>query len=90
MNLEEQLKKFQMNLIPPNVLAMMKAPGWYLCGDTKDNTKTVPILSTNGELWSIQKDQRMNPTGFLPTLTIHGPFNRPKPVGEEDAGRNDD
>jgi len=60
--------------IPAKIQAMIDHEGVYVCGDTKHPEYTVPIISIDGILRSVVLDDILDPTRFLPTLTITGPF----------------
>jgi hypothetical protein len=63
--------------IPEKIQAMIDEEGIYVCGDTAFPCYTVVVVSIGGKLFSIVLDNELDPTRFLPTLTIAGPFHKP-------------
>lgn len=60
--------------VRPEVRAMIENEGLYIGGDTRNPGMAVPLASLAGEIWSMRIDKRLDPTGFLDTLTLHGPY----------------
>lgn len=55
---------------------MIDNHGVYICGDVNYPDRLIIIFSSNGELWSTQLDEVLDPEGFYDTLTVKGPFHQ--------------
>lgn len=75
------------NEIPPDIRSMIDRPGLYLCGDRKAPEATIPIVSMNGKLYSMEVDQELAPDRFLGTRTIAGPFRRNSVLADTKSNR---
>ena len=70
----------------PEVRRMIENEGVYVCGDTTAPAITVPVVSQDGVLYSVELDKPLAPERFRDTVTIAGPF-RKLPTSEGfDAG----
>lgn len=67
----------EIDLLPPEIRAMVENEGIYLCGDTAKPEFTVPIASIGGVLHSMTLDQVLDPERFNPTVTVAGPLHKP-------------
>lgn len=72
----------EIDLVRPDVGAMIKAGGFWLAGDTNRPDLTVPLAVINGEIWCMQLDCVLDPERFLDTLTLAGPFHPAGGVGD--------
>lgn len=60
---------------------MKETEGLYVGGDLKDPTAMVPMISKGGKLYAVQiEEQPLDEEGFLPTLTVHGPYHPQPPA----------
>jgi len=71
-------KAEEIDLLRPEIRSMIDNEGVYVCGDTKRPEVTVPIISIGGRLHGIMLDVELDPTRFLETVTIAGPFHKPE------------
>ena len=65
--------------ILPAVQRMVDEPGVYVVGDITDPGANVPIVSILGLLHSVVLDEVLDPSRFLPTMTVNGPFRADVP-----------
>lgn len=72
----------EIDLIQPQVRAMLEAPGFYIGGDSNNPEMNVPLVSNKRRVFSMKIDQELDPERFLPTLTLKGPYR-------VDPGAND-
>ena len=64
----------EIDLVQPQVREMLATPGFYLGGDTKNPEMNVPLVSTDGRVFSMAVDDELDPERFLGTLTLKGPY----------------
>lgn len=76
-------KADEIDLVRPEVRAMIDREGIYLCGDTAAPEATVVIASVGGVLYSMATDSPLAPDRFKPTVTITGPFRKDVPPAAE-------
>jgi hypothetical protein len=76
-------KAEEVDLLRPEIRSMIDNEGVYVCGDTKHPETTVPIISIGGRLHGILLDVELDPTRFLETVTIAGPFHKPEEPTDE-------
>jgi len=67
----------EIDLLLPEVHAMMDREGIYLAADTARPGFTVPLVVMNGRVYSMQVDTELDPARFHPTVRIAGPFYAP-------------
>lgn len=80
----------EIDLIQPQVRAMLEAPGFYIGGDSNNPEMNVPLVSNKRRVFSMKIDQELDPERFLPTLTLKGPYrvdhdadDQPREAGPE-------
>jgi hypothetical protein len=64
----------EIDLVQPQVRAMLKRSGFYIGGDTKHPDVLVPLVVMDGKVYSMVVDQELHPERFFETLTLQGPF----------------
>ena len=64
----------EIDLVQPQVRAMLANPGIYVGADTTAPGMLVPLFSMHGKVHSMKLDEELDPERFLPTLTLNGPF----------------
>ena len=64
----------EIDLVQPQVREMLAVPGFYLGGDTNNPEMNVPLVSTDGRVFSMVVDDELDPERFLGTLTLKGPY----------------
>ena len=64
----------EIDLLQPQVRAMLDNPGIYVGADSKVPGVLVPLVSQQGKVFSVVLDNELNPERFLPTVTLAGPF----------------
>ena len=64
----------EIDLIQPQVRAMLEAPGFYIGGDSNNPEMNVPLVSNKRRVFSMKIDQELDPERFLPTLKLKGPY----------------
>lgn len=74
----------EIDLIQPQVHAMLAAPGFYIGGDSNNPEMNVPLVSNKRRVFSMKIDQELDPERFLPTLTLKGPY-RVDPDADDQA-----
>lgn len=74
----------EIDLIQPQVRAMLEAPGFYIGGDSNNPEMNVPLVSNKRRVFSMKIDQELAPERFLPTLTLKGPY-RVDPDADDQA-----
>lgn len=79
-------KAEEIDLLPPEIRAMVDNEGVYLCGDSDAPAATVPVVSMAGRLYSMKIDAELDPERFKDTVTIAGPFHKP-PNGQIQRAR---
>lgn len=62
------------DLVQPQVRAMLAVEGIYIGGDTDRPDLTVPLAVVAGRVFSMELDEELAPERFHPTLTLHGPY----------------
>ncbi len=67
----------QIDLVLPEVRKMMETEGFYLASDTASPEGEVPLVYTNGKIFSMKIDKELDPTRFFKTVKIAGPFRAP-------------
>jgi hypothetical protein len=67
----------EIDVLRPEIRSMVENQGVYVCGDSARREYTVPIISIGGKLFSVVLDAELDPTRFLDTVTIAGPFHKP-------------
>jgi hypothetical protein len=67
----------EIDLLLPEVRAMLDREGIYLAGDTARPGFTVPLVVMNGRVYSMQVDTELDPARFHNTVRIAGPFYAP-------------
>jgi hypothetical protein len=74
----------EIDLLQPQVRAMLNNEGFYVGGDTKQERLMVALVSQGGRVFCMKIDNELEPSRFLPTLTLHGPYGPrpPAPVDE--------
>lgn len=75
-----------MDLVRPDVRAMLDTEGLYVGGDSKHPGVVVPLSSMGGRVFSMKIDEELDPARFLPTLTLHGPYYAEAPAPAPPAG----
>ncbi|CAG9256092.1 hypothetical protein [Paraburkholderia caribensis] len=70
----------EIDLVQPKVRAMLNNEGFYVGGDTKQDRMIVPLVSVGGRVFCMKIDTEMEPSRFLPSLTLHGPYGPQAPV----------
>jgi len=61
--------------IRAHVKEMAAQPGVYVCGSTIHPDIRIPILSTNGKLYSVERDRELPLEGFTEDFVkLHGPL----------------
>jgi len=74
----------EIDLVQAQVRAMIDNPGIYVGADSRFPGVLVPLVSNEGKVFSIALDEELDPTRFLPTLTLAGPYredDRWRPMG---------
>ncbi len=69
-------KAEEIDLLPPEIRAMVDNEGIYLCGDTARPEYTVPVASIGGRLYSMKLDEELDPERFQKTVTVAGPYHK--------------
>lgn len=64
----------EIDLLQPQVRAMLGKEGVYIGGDTKNPDLLVPLVSQGGKVFCLAIDHELAPDRFLDTLTLHGPY----------------
>lgn len=64
----------EIDLLQPQVRAMLGKEGVYIGGDTKNPDLLVPLVSQGGRIFCLAIDHELAPDRFLSTLTLHGPY----------------
>ncbi|MGH8073695.1 MAG: hypothetical protein ACREO4_06435 [Lysobacter sp.] len=64
----------EIDLVQPQVRAMLAVDGIYIGGDTDRPELTVPLAVVDGRVYSLELDAELAPERFNPTLTLHGPY----------------
>ncbi len=64
----------EVDLLLPQVRAMIENQGIYIAGDTARPGYSVPLASLDGKVYSMVVDNELRPHLFLPTVTLHGPY----------------
>lgn len=65
----------ELDLVLPQVRAMMANEGVYICSDaTADPAFTIPLVSYRGKILSLVAEAELDPERFIPTFTAHGPY----------------
>ncbi|WP_176322427.1 hypothetical protein [Burkholderia vietnamiensis] len=72
----------EIDLLQPKVREMLDNPGIYIAGDTTNPDLVVVLASQNGTVHSMQLDSELDPSRFLETLTLHGPYFAGSPLSE--------
>lgn len=62
------------DMLRPEVRAMIENEGVYIGGDTKEPELDVILVSMGGKIYSMQIDQELDPERFIDTMTLKGPF----------------
>jgi hypothetical protein len=70
-------KAEEIDLLRPEIRAMVDNEGVYVCGDTDRPEYTVPIISIAGVLYSVKLDEPLDPERFKETVTVAGSFHKP-------------
>lgn len=68
----------EIDLVQPQVRAMLENSGVYVGGDTKNPDLIVVLVSNGGKVFSMKLDSELAPDRFLDTLTLNGPFTNEK------------
>lgn len=68
----------EIDLLQPQVRAMLERQGVYIGGDTKRPDLCVVLFSQNGHVFDMKLDHELNPERFFDSLTLHGPYG-PQP-----------
>lgn len=74
----------EIDLVQPKVRAMLNNEGFYVGGDTQQDRMIVPLVSVGGRVFCMKVDTEMDPSRFLPTLTLHGPYGPQAPATNAD------
>ena len=74
------------DLLQPQVRAMVENEGLYVGGDSRTPEMVVPLVSQNGRIFSMKIDEPLDPERFLPTLTLHGPYFAAAPAPAPTVG----
>ncbi len=64
----------ELDLVLPQVRAMMANEGVYIGGDTAHPAFTIPLVSYRGKILSLVTATELDPERFIPTFTVHGPY----------------
>lgn len=65
----------EIDLVQPQVRAMLNEPGIYIAGDTdRPDLAVVLVVQEPGRVSSLALDDELDPERFLPTLTLRGPY----------------
>lgn len=56
------------------VLSMLNAPGFYIAGDPGNPGASTPIISLDGEIYTLDIGRKLDPVRLPPTATFAGPF----------------
>lgn len=64
----------EIDLLQPQVREMLNNPGIYIGGDTNHPNMTVPLCSTDGQVFSMKIDEQLDPERFHNSLTLKGPY----------------
>ena len=64
----------EIDLLQPQVRAMLESEGLYVGGDSRHPNVIVPLVSRDGQVFSMKIDEQLDPERFLSTLTLHGPY----------------
>lgn len=65
----------ELDLVLPQVRAMMANEGVYICSDaTAGPAFTIPLVSYRGKILSLVAEAELDPERFIPTFTAHGPY----------------
>ncbi len=67
------MKKYQ-GSIPEDIKKMIENPGVYVCGDVDHPEATVVLISKDGKIYSMKIDNELDPTRFLDSRRIKGPY----------------
>ncbi|OZB38529.1 MAG: hypothetical protein B7X50_10810, partial [Alishewanella sp. 34-51-39] len=54
----------EIDLIQPQVRAMLEAPGFYIGGDSNNPEMNVPLVSNKRRVFSMKIDQELDPERF--------------------------
>ncbi|SIT43761.1 conserved hypothetical protein [Paraburkholderia piptadeniae] len=74
----------EIDLLQPQVRAMLNNEGFYIGGDTKQERLMVALVSQGGRVFCLKVDTELEPSRFMPSLTLHGPYGpRPPAVIDE-------
>ncbi|WP_225031764.1 hypothetical protein [Paraburkholderia sp. XV] len=76
----------EIDLVQPQVRAMLNNEGFYIGGDTKQARLMVALVSQGGRVFCLKVDTELDPSRFLPSLTLHGPYG-PQPPAMMDEKR---
>ncbi|BCF88723.1 hypothetical protein [Paraburkholderia largidicola] len=74
----------EVDLLQPQVRAMLNSEGFYIGGDTKQERLMVALVSQGGRVFCMKVDNELEPSRFLPTLTLHGPYGPQPPAPTAD------
>lgn len=74
------------DLVRPEVRAMLAKQGVYLASDSARPGFTVPLVVIAGRVFSMKIDEELIPERFNPTVLIAGPFYAPGEVTPAAAG----
>jgi len=74
----------EIDLLQPQVRAMLGKEGVYIGGDTQNPDLLVPLVSQGGRIFCLAIDQEVAPDRFLSTLTLHGPYVPKPPAASAD------
>lgn len=72
-------KAEEIDLLQPQVRAMLDNPGFYVGGDSRHPHILVPLFSNSGHVFSMKVDSELPAERFLQTLTLHGPYRAAPP-----------
>lgn len=62
-----------------DIKRMLEFEGIYCAGDTNNPDVTVPLASAGGKLYKMKLDGEIDPSRFLPTVTLAGPYTAQEP-----------
>lgn len=70
----------EIDLLQPQVRAMLNNEGFYIGGDTKQERLMVALVSQGGRVFCLKVDTELEPSRFMPSLTLHGPYGPRQPA----------
>ncbi len=72
-------KAEEIDLLPSLVRSLLDREGVYIGSDSRTPQVIVPLVSTGGKVFSMKVDAELEPSRFLPTLTLKGPYTPETP-----------